>query len=330
MNVFKKSIVLAAAVATSSAITFGAHAVELKMGLITPPNHVWTQAAQHFADTLKERSNGDLTVAIFPGGQLGNEPEMFQQLQGGLLDMGFMTGALTSLREPSIQGWFTPFLFENVEQAAAAAKTPAAKQMLDNLEQIGLKGLGYSFAGMRHILKRDGTVDDLSDLQGQKIRIVPFPAMRTWWDATGAVPTPVQLPDVYQALQNRLLDGVDIDLDALVGSKFHEVAGGLTLTSHMAFPAVAMIGVQAWQTLSEDQRALVATTMDDTLAWATAGQIEAEQRNLAILEGSITVSRLDDAESVFAAANAAVGAAFAGNDLIQEFQDQARASVAQQ
>lgn len=331
MNIFKKSAFAAAALAACSLVgltTAGAaRAEELKMGLITPPAHVWTKAAQRFADTLKERSGGELTVAIFPGGQLGNEPEMFQQMQAGLLDMGFMTGALTSLREPSIQGWFTPFLFANVEQAAAAAKTPAAQQMLANLEKIGLKGLGYSFAGMRHILKREGTVETVADLKGQKIRIVPFPAMKVWWEATGAVPTPVQLPDIYQALQNGLLDGVDIDLDALVGSKFQEVAKGLTLTSHMAFPAVAMIGTQRWNKLTPAQQELITTTMAETLDWATAGQVEAEKKNLATLEAAITVKALDDAEAVFADANAAFDTAFGSNALIKAFQEQAKAGA---
>lgn len=331
MNIFKKSVLAAAALAACSLAGLGgagqAWAEELKMGLITPPSHVWTRAAQRFADTLKERSGGALTVAIFPAGQLGAEPEMFQQMQAGLLDMGIMTGALTSLREPSIQGWFTPFLFTSVEQAAAAAKTPAAQQMLANLDKIGLKGLGYSFAGMRHILKREGTVGSLGDLKGQKIRIVPFPAMKVWWEATGAVPTPVQLPDIYQALQNGLLDGVDIDLDALVGSKFQEVAKGLTLTSHMAFPAVAMVGNQRWAKFTPEQRDMVTAIMAETLDWATTEQVEAEKRNLATLEAAITVKALDNAETTFADANAAFDKVFGANPLIKTFQEQARAAA---
>ncbi len=322
----RKTVLAAAAlVAAGLSSQTATAAEELRLGLITPPAHVWTKAATRFADTLAANSKGALTVAVFPGGQLGNEPEMFQQLQTGLLDMGLMTGALTSVREPSIQGWFSPFLFGSVEDAAAAAQTPAAKEMLGRLENLGMKGLGYSFAGMRHILKTEGTVSGLADLDGQKIRIVPFPAMKVWWDATGAVPTPVQLPDIYQALQNGLLDGVDIDLDALVGSKFQEVAKGLTLTSHMVFPAVAMINKARWDAFSDEQRALIEQAMDDTLAWATAEQVEAEQRNLETLKAAITVADLPEAETVFTDANAAFTEAFGDDPLIAAFQEQAKA-----
>ena len=325
MSFLNKTMLTVAALAATLSAHSATAAEELRLGLITPPAHVWTQAANRFAETLAERSGGDLTVVVFPAGQLGNEPEMFQQLQAGLLDMGLMTGALTSLREPSITAWFTPFLFETVEQAAAAAQTPAAQQMLDNLEGIGLKGLGYSFAGMRHILMRGEPAESLADLRGKKVRIVPMPAMREWWTPTGAVPTPVNLPDVYQALQTGLLDGLDIDLDALVGSNFHEVAKGLTMTSHMAFPAVAMIGTGRWNRLSADHQALIVAVMEETLAWATAQQVEAEVRNLETLTAAISVVHLENSEEVFAEANAAFDRAFGSDPLISAFQEQARA-----
>ncbi|MGQ9365472.1 TRAP transporter substrate-binding protein [Azospirillum sp. ST 5-10] len=323
---FLKDVLAIGAILAPLAGATAANAEELKMGLITPPQHVWTKAAQHFADALKEKSGGALTVAIFPGGQLGNEPEMFQQMQTGLLDMGIMTASLTSLREPSITAWFSPFLFGDVTEAMAATKTPAAQEMLSGLKKVGLEGLGYTFAGMRHILLREQPVTALDDLKGKKIRIVPFPAMKAWWEATGAVPTPVHLPEIYQSLQNGLLDGVDIDLDALVGSKFQDVAKGLTLTSHMAFPAVAVYSSTRWQSLSPEHQKLVRETMDETLQWANAAQIEAEKKNLAALEGAIKVVKLDDAKATFAKANEAFAAQFGSMPLVKAFQEQVGAA----
>ncbi|WP_035692707.1 TRAP transporter substrate-binding protein [Azospirillum halopraeferens] len=302
-----------------------AAAEEIKIGLITPPQHVWTRAAQHFADRLKEKSGGALTAAIFPGGQLGNEPEMFQQMQTGLLDMGIMTASITSLREPSITAWFTPFLFADVGEAVAATRTPAAGQMLDNLKGVGLQGLGYTFAGMRHILMRDAPAQSLDDLKGKKIRIVPFPAMKVWWEAAGAVPTPVHLPEIYQSLQNGLLDGVDIDLDALVGSRFQDVAKGLTVTSHMAFPAIAVYSGARWQTMTPERRELIRETMAETLEWANTAQIEAERRNLESLQGALRIETLADARERFARANDAFAAQFGGQPLVKAFREQAEA-----
>lgn len=295
-------------------------ATELRMGLITPPQHIWTQAAERLAETVAERSEGELTIAIFPAGQLGDEPAMFSQMETGLLDLGIMTAAITSQREPAFVGWFTPFLFDSVAEAADATETEAAHEMLVSLEDKGLHAFGYTFAGMRHILMRDGRVESLDDVSREKVRIIPIPAMQTWWREAGATPTPVHLPDVYQSLQNRMLDGVDIDLDALVGSGFYEVAEHLTLTSHMAFPAVSVISQTTWTSLSEEERTLLDEAMQETLVWATQSQIAAEASNLAYLEESIDVFTLEDAEGVFDAANQAFQVRFGEHPVIQAFQ----------
>ncbi len=309
-----------AALMTAAAIA--AEARELQMGVITPPSHVWTKVANRIAEKLPEATGGSLTLAVFPAGQLGSEQEMFQQLSTGLLDSGLMTAAITSLRAPSMQGWFTPYLFKDVSAAIAAAETPAATDMLAELDAAGLHGMGYTFAGMRHILMKDAPAMTTADLANKKIRIVPFPAMKVWWGAVGAVPTPVNLTEVYQALQTGLLDGIDIDLDALVGLKFQEVAKGLTITNHMAFPSVMMVSDMTWTALTPEEQTAFQAVVDEALTWGSAQQVEAEAANLASLQAEMTVEVMTDGATAFADANAAVADSFAGNALIAQFQAQ--------
>ncbi len=297
-------------------------AKELRLGLITPPQHIWTQTAERFADEVAERSDGEMAIALFPSGQMGDESAMFSQMETGLLDMGIMTAALTSQREPSVVGWFTPFLFNSVAQAAEVADTDAAQQMLRNLEDKGLHAFGYTFAGMRHILMRDEQIESAADVAGKNMRIIPFSAMNAWWRAVDARPMPISLPDVYQGLQNGMLDGVDIDLDALVGSGFYEVAEHLTLTNHMAFPAVSVMSQATRASLSDEQRQLIDAAMEDALAWGIEAQIEAEERNLTMLEDRINVYTLENAEDTFSTANQAFAERFGDHPLIQAFQQQ--------
>src|SRR5690554_2123901 len=271
-----------------------AHAGEYRLGVLSPPQHFFTKAAERFSEAVEERSGGDIKVIIYPSGQLGDENAMFSQVETGLLDMGIFTVASASQRSPSLVGWFTPFLFNSVAEAASAIETDSAKLMLGELEEQGLHTFGYTFAGMRHILMRSNLIDNIDDLENQKVRITPIPAMQAWWRATGATPVPVSLPDVYQGLQSGMLDGVDVDLDALVGSGFYEVANNLTLTNHMAFPAVSVISEATWSSLSEAERDLFEDAMQEALTWATNAQIEAEANNLTYLEESIEMLTLSD------------------------------------
>jgi TRAP-type C4-dicarboxylate transport system substrate-binding protein len=319
-----RAVALCAALCLAPGLA-SAEARELRFGLITPPSHVWTKVAQRMAERLPEASGGALELAVFPAGQLGSEQEMFQQMSFGLLDVGLMTAAITSLRAPSMAGWFTPYLFDGVPEAIAAADAPAAQEMLDELSRANLVGLGYTFAGMRHILMREGVVHSPADLANKKIRIVPFPAGQVWWNAVGAVPTPVNLGEVYSGLQSGLLDGIDIDLDALVGLKFQEVGKGLTLSNHMTFPAVLVVSQLTWDTLSDAEKAAFTEVADEALAWGSRQQIEAEKKNIATLEAEIETGRIPDAETAFAAANQAFQERFGADPVVARFQQQVQA-----
>jgi TRAP-type C4-dicarboxylate transport system substrate-binding protein len=327
MTVLKSAPRGLAACAVAALLAVSSHGVaaqevELRIGTGTPPSHVWTKAAERFAERVAEASDGEIQVDVFPAAQLGPESDQLQQMQTGVLDMGILSAAAVSARAPSFLAWFSPFEIDDVAGAVEASETEAAQAVLGELDTLGIKGMGYVFAGMRHILMADTRVEGVGDLENQKIRITPFPGMQVWWNGAGAVPTPVQLGDVYQALESGLLDGVDIDLDALVGFSMQQVADYLIVTNHMAFPGVAMMTQSAWDGLSDAQKQTVTEVMDETLAWAAEQQIAAEERHMAMLKDEMTVIELADAEQKFSEANAAFQEEFGDMELVEQFQTQ--------
>lgn len=56
-----------------------------KLAHIAPPDHIWNETAQKFAEELEERSDGRMKMELYPGGQLGGEPDMVQQLESGFI-----------------------------------------------------------------------------------------------------------------------------------------------------------------------------------------------------------------------------------------------------
>src|ERR1700730_10222663 len=61
----------------------------MRFGHMWPAASGWGQAAQHFADLVKERSGGKLEIRVYPDGQLGSERENEEGLQVGNLDVTF-------------------------------------------------------------------------------------------------------------------------------------------------------------------------------------------------------------------------------------------------
>lgn len=316
MNLKALAWCAAAAVVLSFA---DAGARELRLVTIAPESHNWTGIARRVAADLEAQPTLDLQLSVFPGGQLGGEPETLQQLEVGLLDMGIFTVASLVTRAPSMNGWFTPYLFGDVAQAGAARTLPAARAMLDDLGESGLVGVDFAMAGMRHILSRGAPVRDSAGVVGAKVRITPFEAARTWWQALGAVPTPVPAPALYQALQTGLVDLVETDLELVNALRLYEVTSSITLTGHMVFPAGIVISQEVFDSLTEAQQQALTVAI---LAATEAGlqqQIAAEETNLAAAQAHIEVIVHDPTAGGFDQGVAAVAAAFGATPGVADF-----------
>jgi len=238
-----------------------AGAAEFRLGLITPPNHVWTKAAQSFADDLASASDGAHSVTVFPARQLGNEAQMLQQLQSGALDMAFLTVAEVSNRAPDFAAFYAPYLAEDIAHAGRILRSDTARGMLAQLpETVGVVGVAFGSAGLRQIVSR-GSVESAADLAGLKLRITPFDPILDFYKALGAAPTPMPLPSVYDALANGQVDAIDMDAELIWALKYYEHADTIVLSNHMMFPMVGLVSGRVWRGLSEADRTMISDLM---------------------------------------------------------------------
>ncbi len=258
MKIFANTLV-GAAIALAS--TVPALAEEFRLGLITPPPHIWTKAAEAFGAELAEASGGTHSVTVFPARQLGNEAEMLQQLQTGALDMAFMTVAEVSNRAPDFGALYAPYLADDIAHAGRILRSETAQGMLDQLPaQVGVIGTGYGMAGLRQIVSR-GEITTAEDLAGLKLRITPFEPILDFYNAVGAAPTPMPLPAVYDALANGQVDAIDMDAELIWVLKYYEHADTIVQSNHMMFPMVGLVSARVWAELPEADRALIGELM---------------------------------------------------------------------
>lgn len=237
----------------------------LRIGLITPPVHNWSKTAKDFGEELRQLSNGRITVAIFPSGQLGNEAQMLQLLQIGALDIGFFTTSELANRLPSFAAFYTPYLADDAAHAARLLEGPAAKEILRDAARLGVVGLGYGMAGMRQLVSRV-EIASPADLRGLKVRVVPDAPLTDFWAMAGAAPTPIPLSSLYDAFANGQVDAMHIDFENTLKQKFYSHASVVIHSDHMVFPMAALGSARSFASLSADERSLIVATLDKHLA----------------------------------------------------------------
>jgi len=249
---------------------------EFKLGHIAPPDHIWNEAAEKLAEELEERSDGRMKMELYPGGQLGSDADMVQQLETGSLDFGFITNAYMTSKSDAFSAWFAPFLFDSYEDALEASNTDIANEILETVDDQGLKALDYFFSGHRTMMFTD-KVETPEDIKGLTLRVTPSPALEDWYRLLGASPESISLPDVYQSAQTGVIDGMEMDLDAAVTSNFNEVTGYGAMTNHMVWPSVMIVNKDLFEGMSEEDQKIVEESMAEASEYATmkrAGQEE--------------------------------------------------------
>lgn len=286
---------MAMAAAISLPTASAAQDRELRLGLITPPVHVWNQEARALSDTLKNVSGGKLSVTTFPSGQLGSERTMLQQLQTGALDMAWLTTAGVTLRMPDMSALHAPFLVSNIEDAAKVLRSDEAREILDELPRAtGTVGLCYAMTGMRQLLTKE-KIASAEALDGLRFRITPAPPIQTFFEMFGAAPAPMPLTQVYDSLANGQIDAIDMDHESIINFGYYDHATHMLETNHQMFPMVALISGRVWAQLSDEEKTMVREASQKHCDATIDRFVEEEQAKLDKLKA---IEGLDVSENV--------------------------------
>jgi TRAP-type C4-dicarboxylate transport system substrate-binding protein len=109
----------------------------------------------------------------------------------------------------------------------------------------------------------------------------------------GAASTPMPITDVYDALANGQVDGVDADLELIWKLRLHERAKSVLQSNHMMFPVIGLMSGRIWAQTSEQDRALIRELTRKHLNSLTAQYEQSEaQTQASIEEAGITLVRV--------------------------------------
>jgi len=124
---------------------------ELVIGHIVDESHTWNKASLYFKDQIEEKSNGRISVKVYPNSQLGSEVEMIQSgLTGGGCDMGFTGESMqTYNKDLGIIGM--PYAVTSDEQMDRVLNGAVGDLLKDEMLDSGLRVIATIKRGARNI-----------------------------------------------------------------------------------------------------------------------------------------------------------------------------------
>lgn len=217
-----------------------------------PEDYPTTQGAYKFAELLKEKTNGQVTVEIYHGAQLGDEKSVIEQLQFGGID--FTRVSLSPLAEfsKSLNVLQLPYLYRDAEHMWNVLESEIGDQFLDSVKSSGMTGLSWYDAGARNFYNSKKEVKTLEDMKGLKIRVQESEMMMNMVKAIGAEPTPMAYGEVYSSLQTGVIDGAENNWPSFESTSHYEVAKYFVLDEHTRVPEMQLVSNKTLEKLEKE------------------------------------------------------------------------------
>ena len=260
-----------------------AQAMEIKFGIgVAEGDYPEYNALVRFKEYVEFKTNGEITVRLFPGNQLGGEREMIEQVQQGSLELTFPADGAMAGFYPAIQVWSIPYIFESAPLAWNVINGPFGNAMrADMLEQTGIRALALSQNGFRSFTNNTRPIINPEDMAGLKIRTMESPVYMEMVNALGATAVPISGAEVVMALRQGVVDGQE-NPPAVVYSGGHgEVQRYYTLNEHTFGLHVIIANNEWFEALSPGHQQII----------QDAARVMAWTENLEKTEGDWLYSR---------------------------------------
>lgn len=248
------------AVTLATGVPAAAQEIKLRAGHDQPVGSMYDEGHKMFKKLVEERSHGRIKVDVFPAAQLGAEVAMMEGLRLGSIDVACANAPNAATIFPELGLFSVAYLFKDIPHFERVVTEPRFVKRFDEIvasKDVGIKVLGFYAAGVRNIYSRKGSVSSPDDLRGLKIRVQNNPVEVKVWRAFGAIPTPMNFGEVYQALQSSVIDAAENGLAVIESNKHYEAAKYISQTEHQRNLSTLYINEKKLASLPPDLQKIV-------------------------------------------------------------------------
>lgn len=252
-------------------------AYQLNVSIALSPQDPIAQAMESAKQAIEERSDGELTIQIFPNSQLGSDEDVVEQIRSGANIAILIDAGRLSEYQPELGILSAPYLVEDHRDYGRITTSPLYQEWVEGLaDTSGLRLLNYNwFQGSRQMLTQN-EVKTPDDLNGVRVRTINSPVWVKTIEAMGATPTPLPWSEVYSALQLGSIDGAEAQLTAAEGQNLHEVITHVALTNHIHLMTGIATSDQWYQALPDELRSILDEELLDAGDAASQATAEAQ------------------------------------------------------
>ncbi|WP_221568331.1 TRAP transporter substrate-binding protein [Alkalihalobacillus sp. TS-13] len=265
----------------------------------TSPDNPFQVGLLKFKEVAEKESNGSIEVEVHAGTIGTEESQLVEKLQLGAADVvlaspGFMTQ--TGIRE--IDLFSAPYLFKDYDHWLKTVDGEVGKEMAEIINEKSdnsFKLLGYWTAGVRHYYGKK-PIESVEDLKGVSLRTQTSGVISDFWKKTGAIPSNIAWGELYQGLQQDVVDSSENAYPFFVQQAHHTTPNGkyISETAHDYTTRLLLINGEKFDDYSKEHQEIILQAAKESVKAEREETLkqDIEYKEKAIEEGAV-VNEID-------------------------------------
>jgi tripartite ATP-independent transporter DctP family solute receptor len=225
-----------------------------------------SQAMMRWQEAMKEASNGELAMNFVPGGALGRDKQLLQQLSTNEIQLHVAGPVIVHHLLKEYQCMEAEFVYTDEAHGFRVWNGPLRDELNDKLEKrFNISIIGVGSRGARQLTTKKPVIEP-SDLNGVKIRVTNKLRQKIF-KAYGALPAPLPISELYGGLQQGVVEAQENPISTIWGNKFYEVQDYINLTGHVWSYWVISANKDFLDGLSAKQSKIFYSTLKKEIEW---------------------------------------------------------------
>lgn len=297
--------------------------VVIKYAVLDPEDSIVGQGVLKFKETVETQSNGQMKVEIYFNGQLGGERQVVESMPMGVVQMSGVGTQVLSNFDPVFAMTDLPFVFKNKQHYYDAVDGDLGELYKQKANEVGLEMMQITDSGSRIIANNVREIKTPADLKDIKMRVPEAELYSNTFTAWGANVTPLSFTEIYTALQQGAVDGMDCPTELIWALKFMEVQKYLTISNHMETAICIIADKKFYDGLTPEQQTILQDAAKVENAFIREYLVTEEAKYIQEIKdsGKVVTELTQEQRDVFAEASKPVVDAYVSKYNLQNFYD---------
>ena len=260
-------------------------------------DHAFTKAMVRFEELVKKYYGKPINFVLHKNSELGLEKDYFAYMnQGKAVDYAIVSPAHMSTFSKAAPFIDAPFIFRDLEHWNKVLDQDVLKPVADEIAQkADVMLIGYAGGGTRNIFVNK-PVRNMAELRGLKVRVQGAPIWSRTFAAAGMSPTVIAYNEVYNAIQNGVIQAGENEAAGVEQMKFYEVGPNLSMTQHAITIRPLCFSGKTFRSLDKNLQAAVLRAGKEAGAYGRRIESSEDEQKLVALEKAGKLKRIQFAD----------------------------------